>query len=833
MRRLGVLVAGLSALLASGLGATAEAPEAELDLPTDLSQIEGADPYTTWLEEVAPLITVAEQQLFASLTEDYQRDAFIDKFWRVRDPYPRTTRNELAERWPLRVAEARGKWGDLADARARMLLVHGPPDRSFEVRCTETHKPAEVWAYQGTDWTNVETVLIFLREQAGRGKARIWQPGLVSADLRSLATRARSCFGGRQLLALADAIANNSEEYAIALRRLLAKPRPSSTEWVDAFRVFSTEIADDAPILPARIDLAYPGRHQQRTVVQGLLRVPAGDAGIGEYAGYRSHDFRVVGEVLQDGELFETFRYRYGFPVDTAPSELPMSFQRYLRPGPYRLIVKLEDLNSDSVFRHEQDLDVPRAETRIDLPTFKDPETEALFAEATAAVAAGETGIRIVPPRSALLTGFVRFDTLVSGDEISKVRFFLDDKMVVAKNRAPYSVEIDLGEYPDLHTLRVEALDATGSQVASDELLINSGGYRFIAKLREPRPGARYDSSLRARVEVEVPDGRSLDRVELYLDETLVATLYQEPFVHPIVLPRAGQVAYVRAVAYLPDGNSTEDLVFINAPNLVDEIDVQMVELYTTVLDSQGRPVSGLARDSFRVLEDETPQTIARFEEVEDLPIHVGVLIDNSASMADVLSDVRFAALDFLDQAVQEKDRAAIITFANFPRLAVELTNDRNALGAGLAGLAPEGRTALYDSLMFSLYYFTGVRGQRAILVLSDGRDESSRFSFDDTLEYARRAGITVYTIGLRLGDPGARRKLGRLADETGGRAFFLRDIADLSEIYSTIQSELRSQLLITYQSSNTSSDEAFRRIELKVDDPRAAEVKTLSGYYP
>ena len=298
------------------------------------------------------------------------------------------------------------------------------------------------------------------------------------------------------------------------------------------------------------------------------------------------------------------------------------------------------------------------------------------------------------------------------------------------------------------------------------------------------------------------------------------------------MLPENEEVAYVRAVAYLPDGNSSEDLVFINAPDFLEELEIQFVELYTTVLDAQGRPVDGLAKGQFTVAEDGVRQSIARFERVEDLPIHVGILIDNSASMVGTLGQVRKAALSFFQQAITPKDRAAVITFNAFPDLAVELTNDKRALGSGLAGLVPEGQTALYDSVMFALYYFTGIKGQRAILVLSDGRDESSRFEFDETLEYARRAGITIYSIGFRLNDWGARKKMTTLADETGGRSFYIHDISELEPIYSQIQHELRSQYLIAYQSTNTEENEAFRSVDLKIDR-KDLVVKTLSGYYP
>ena len=786
-----------------------------------------------WLIEVEPLITASERRLFATLKKDYQRDAFIQQFWKVRDPYPRTSRNELKERWRFRVAEAMSKYGSLSDDRARIHLVHGPAAGGFEVKCTKTRIPAEVWTYpNGSDFVRQPGVLVFIKPRMGRAEARVWNPATGVMSLDQTLGRSRACINGGRLQQLASAINSNFDNYLSVLRRYLSKPRPSSQEWVQTFVAFSTDLPPEAEPLDGDVMFAFPGRHQQRTVVHGLLSIPIESAAVGEYAGYRSHDFLLTGEVVRDDTLFENFRYKFGFPEQSGPEAIPLAFQRFLRPGEYRIILKLDDLNSNRVLRRELALEVPQVDELYELPTFQDPRTEQLFAEATAAIEAGETSLRLIPPQGGLQTGFVRFDTLVSGDEIEKVRFYLDDKFVLTKNRPPFNVEIDLGSYPDLHTLRVVGFDAEDQEVVTDELLVNSGGYRFDINLVEPRKGKVYTHSLRARAEVEVPEGRSLERIELFLNETLVATLYQEPYVHPIVLPANAEVAYVRVVAYLPDGNSTEDLVFINAPDYLEELEIQFVELYTTVLDKQGRPVDGLTRGQFTVEEDGVRQQVARFEKVQDLPIHVGILIDNSASMVGTLGEVRKAALSFFQQAITPKDRAAVITFNNFPNLAVELTNDKSALGSGLAGLVPEGKTALYDSVMFGLYYFTGVKGQRAILVLSDGRDESSRFDFSETLDYARRAGITIYSIGFRLRDSSARRKLTQLADETGGRSFYIGDISELEDIYSLIQRELRSQYLIAYQSTNTEDDEAFRSVELKIDR-KDLTVKTLSGYYP
>jgi len=827
-----LIVFGAAPLAAQESPPPEVAPSPSEAEPAESTAGELPERFVRWLVEVAPLITGPERELFLSLEEDYQRESFIEKFWQVRDPYPRTTRNELKERWPERVAQARNQFGSLDDDRSRVLLIHGPPHGGFEVRCTTTRIPAEVWGYRESPSVDFPFVVIFVRER-GTGPARIWRPFLGGSAVDGVIARARSCLNGGRLTQVIGQLRSQGEDYERQLRRVLAKPKPRSEEWIHAFVALSTDVAPGTEPLPAELDVGYLGRHQNRTVVQGVLEVAAEAAEVSEYAGYSSYDFLLTGEVVVGERLFETFRYKFGFPAEEAPARIPLAFQRYLRPGEYRWVLKLEDLNSERASQIEREIEVPAMEEFVEVETWKDPETAKLFAEATEAIESGETGIRIIPPQGNLQTGFTRFDTLVSGDEIDKVVFYLDDKQILTKNRPPWNVEIDLGAYPDLRTLRVEGLSAEGAEVAGDELLINSGGYRFAVRLLEPRRGETYTGSLRARVEVEVPDDRTLDRVELFLNETRVATLYQEPFVHPMVLPKSAEIAYVRAVAHLPDGNSTEDLVFINAPDYLEEIEVQFVELYATVLDGSGRPVDGLGQDDFRISEDGVRQEIKRFERVGDLPIHVAILIDNSASMYRALDEVKKAALSFFQQAISPKDRAAVITFNTFPELVVSLTNDRQELGRGLAGLVAEGETALYDSVMFALYHLTGIKGQRAILLLSDGRDESSRFDFDQTLDYARRAGITVYSVGLGLGDPLARQKLTRLAEETGGASFFIGDVDKLVQVYAQIQSELRSQYFIAYQSSNSDEGGDFRSITVEVEGQRGLEVKTISGYYP
>ena len=800
--------------------------------------------YREWLEEVEVLITPQERETFLSLEQEHQLEAFIDRFWEVRDPYPDTARNEFRDQWELRVSEARAEFGNLVEDRARHLLLNGLPPNRIRSNCSQLLWPLEVWIYPPSERVREVLVLVFV-QQWGVGRPRLWQPfdglaAIVQAPALSgvsgnvLSQVAMVCPNGDQIAgAIAHVLRMGSMEYSTLLQAAERPGSGESREWVATFHAGSTDLPAGAESMPAELVVGYPGRRQTRTLVQASLLVPRAAASRAELGGHASYNFLLNGEILLGRRRFDAFRYKFDLPADRAPERIPLTFERLLRPGTYRMIVRLEDLNGGRYHRSEVTLEVPEIAGETGPPP-PDDETARLLAEANAAIATGDTTIRIIVPRGDMLAGMVRFDTLITGTDVAQVAFALDGRPLLTKIRPPFSVELDLGQMPRTRTLRAEALDAAGKVVARDELLINASAHRFATRLLEPQRGGKYHDSLRAEVAVEVPEGGVVERVEIYLNETRVATLYQEPYVQPIVLPPGEPVAYVRAVAYLPDGNSTEDAVFINAPDYLDEVDVQFVEVYATVLDREKRPVANLGRTAFSLFEDGTPQRLLRFEKVEDLPIHVGLLLDTSASMESRLTVARDAALGFLQQTIQPRDRATVITFNDRPNLNVKFTNDPALLASGLAGLKAERGTSLYDTIVFSLFYFNGIRGQRALLLLSDGRDEGSRFSYEDTLDFARRAGVAIYTIGLDIPrrDLDTRRILTRFADETGGRAFFVKEASGLAEIYSTIERELRTRYLLAYQSSNPSRDGRFRTIDVKVAGS-GLEVKAMRGYYP
>jgi VWFA-related protein len=801
--------------------------------------------YRVWLESVELLITDDELATFLALDKDYSRDDFIKKFWAARSSY-KSSRNQFQERWESNVEQAKELFGNLSDDRSRMLLLNGPPASRLEARCSAIIWPVEVWFYTGSDRIHSEFLAVFYRRW-GAGPFRLWngQDGLDAlfsggagegAGGRDLSAIANGCRDGDKIAGAIGYIYRQGMEYALLQARMLAKPDKQAGEWVTSFNAYSTDIGPGVTLLPAKLSFEFPGRYQNRTVMEGVVSVPAESAGQSSLVGTHTHDLLLNGELLQNGQLFDSFRYKFDFPANGAGSAgvtLPLVFQRFLRPGDYTLIVKVEDINSGKAFREERAITVPSSDRVAAGPPPRDPDSASarILQEAHAAISTGDTTLKLVRPFGELQTGMQRFDTLSTGDNIDKVTFALDGKPVLTKRRPPYSVELDLGALPRPRKLTVAGFDAKGGQVAGDEMLINSAANRFQVRLAEPQRGKRYENSLLARAEVSAPDGQTIERVEFYLNEALIATTYQPPYQQPIILPKGEEIAYVRAVAYLADGNSTENLVFVNAPENMAEVEVNFVELYATVLDRNRRPVEGLEQKDFAVTEDGVKQEIARFERVADRPIHAAVTIDVSASMDKGLDKARTAALQFLQGTIQPKDRAAVVTFNDHPNLTVKFTNDLPTLAGGLAGLKAERGTALYDSIIFTLYYFTGIKGQRAMLLLTDGKDEGSRFTYEDALEYARRAGVTIYAIG--LGDDADKRKLEKISEETGGRAFFLKSVDELAGIYSTIENELRSQYLVAYQSSNTTSGvNTFRAVDLKVNKP-GLEPKTIRGYYP
>ena len=727
--------------------------------------------------------------------------------------------------------------------RARMFLFNGEPSGRIQFQCTMVTWPIEIWFYSHSDRVGHEFFLLFYR-RGNQQRYELWHPsdGIdrlldFGVNVQGAAGDIQSCKDGDVAAAAINwLLRSNGLEFATLMAHLDERPEAPSAEWTLTFEAYTTDVPEDAEPLEATLDVRFPARYQARTVVEALVEIDPASAGRDTLGGQSSYNFFLTGEVLRGEDLFENFRYKFDLPLgagsdgdgDGEPPIL-LSFERRLRPGDYRLVLKIEDLNGGRFARLERPLEVPALEA----PAARqlDPAVQKIIDQAEAVLTSDVPTVQLLEPPGELQTGLVRFDTLATGD-IAEMRFWLDGGEVARKRRPPFSVELDLGSTPRVHVLRATAHDAEGAELASDEISLNAGRNRFAVRFAEPREGVRYDGEVQVEVDLQVPDGSLVERLELHLNDEPVATLYQEPWSQLVELPPGDAITYLRAAAYLVDGNTTDAVVYVNAPDYLEIVDIQYVELFATAVHRSGRPYEELRADQVRILEDGAPQEILRFQRVTDLPVHLQVMLDVSASMVDRLGVAREAALDLFQTGITPRDRAALVTFNDHPYLASDFTNDQGSLAGSLAGLKAERGTALYDAIVFGLYYLNGIKGQRALLLLSDGKDESSRFSFDQALEYAQRSGVAVYAIGLGKQPGPARRALSRLAAQTGGRAFFIGQIAELAGVYDQILGELRSRYLITYQSTNTSGNRRFREIEADATAP-GVSIRTLKGYYP
>jgi len=267
-------------------------------------------------------------------------------------------------------------------------------------------------------------------------------------------------------------------------------------------------------------------------------------------------------------------------------------------------------------------------------------------------------------------------------------------------------------------------------------------------------------------------------------------------------------------------------------------VDVDLVVFNVTVTDQKGRPVSGLTPGDFVLSEDGRTQSITLFS-AEDAPASVGLIIDNSGSMIDKRADVVNAALAFV-AASHPRDELFVVNFNEMASLglpaSIRFTSDARQLRSALLPI-PTGLTALYDAVALGLEHLSaGTRDRKALVVLSDGGDNASRRGLDDVLDMARRSSATIYTIGVydetnRDRNP---RVLRQLAALTGGRAYFPRELTDLSQVWRDIAGGIRSQYTLGYQSTNSARDGTFRTVTIsaKRDGRRGLRVSTRDGYF-
>ena len=258
-------------------------------------------------------------------------------------------------------------------------------------------------------------------------------------------------------------------------------------------------------------------------------------------------------------------------------------------------------------------------------------------------------------------------------------------------------------------------------------------------------------------------------------------------------------------------------------------IDTTLVQVNVTVTDPLNRFVTGLEKEHFRLFEDKVEQIITQFS-AEDAPLSVGIVFDTSGSMGSKLQKSREAVAQFFKTANPE-DEFFLIEFNDRPQLVVPFTTNTDELQNQLTFTQSKGRTALLDGIYMAMNNMKKARNPRkAILIISDGGDNSSRYTESEIKNAVREADVQVYAIGIfepmasrgrtaeEMAGPGL---LSEIAEQTGGRHFPVENLSELPDIAAKIGIELRNQYVLYYTPKNQERDGKYRHVNVKLVQPR------------
>jgi VWFA-related protein len=258
--------------------------------------------------------------------------------------------------------------------------------------------------------------------------------------------------------------------------------------------------------------------------------------------------------------------------------------------------------------------------------------------------------------------------------------------------------------------------------------------------------------------------------------------------------------------------------------------------LQATVKNGRGELVTNLGREAFTLYEDGKPQAISVFR-ADDVPVSLGLLIDNSGSMRRLRAKVEAAALACV-RASNHDDEVFVLNFADKARIDVPFTTDVAEVERGIARVDSIGGTALRDALEMGTRYLEehGSRERKALLVISDGKDNASTTSVDQMRKQAERHDVVVFAVGLASDEDGSVSRAGRhelddLAELTGGVAYYTARLEDLDAIAVSIAHQIRSQYTIGYRPADRSLDGVYRKLRVVARGPERLTVRTRAGF--
>jgi Ca-activated chloride channel family protein len=533
----------------------------------------------------------------------------------------------------------------------------------------------------------------------------------------------------------------------------------------------------------------------------------------------------LTGSISQNGEVVKRFRYPL---LPSTPN--PLTSVQTLQIGDaeidVRLMIPLEEETPVVLAKATQTFAI--AKTNKAYVAREGDDAESILAEGVVPETSG--AVKIITPRRDVAPNLFIVEVEVQ-PPVKRVEFWVEGKRILARNAPPYRAELDLGSLPKRVEVRAIGYDAQGRYVDADAFVVNEHETPLEVKItRTVTP----DGVSHFKLSVQNPKATQIRSAVFYAGQKKLHEWGAPPYALNVAASQLKGVDFVRASVTDETSYEASDLLFLNGDRFSEEIEVNLVELPVMVTDNAGLPVTNLKQSDFTVLENGKPQKITTFNYASNLPIAAGVLLDHSGSMKPRMEQAKAAALEFFKHIMKPGDRAFVTGFAFDAKSSSPFVTDVSSLQTQVNAI-PEasGGTALYDAIVTGLYRFRTLQGRKALIILTDGEDTTSRTSYEEMLTYARSARVPLYFIGVGLGifDASGTNKMKTLAAETGGIAYFIHDIKQLDETYAQLEKDLRSQYLIAYNAQTTVKDRAYRKVEVK--SKPGMTVRTIRGFIP
>jgi Ca-activated chloride channel homolog len=386
-----------------------------------------------------------------------------------------------------------------------------------------------------------------------------------------------------------------------------------------------------------------------------------------------------------------------------------------------------------------------------------------------------------------------------------------------------------------------------GDAPADDSAQTGDVSPSVSVRILEPAPPGLILGETRVTVEATAPAGARITSVELYIDGALLARMEKPPYSLTWNAGTRFTQRVIRAVATDSAGRTGEAILRVRPLFIGQYEEVRLVTLYATVRNERGEPVLDLKKDDFLLFEDGVPQSISHFT-ASELPLVVALLVDssNSMSLGGRIDLAKKAAEEFVDSVAPE-DRLMVVDFNDDVRGLDRPIADRRRLKEAIGLIHPAGGTALYDAVFRTAATLGSAEGRRAIVLLSDGRDQAftenepgSLHLFEEALANAHRNEVAIYSVGLgaHLENEmdlqlvrSLREILETFARETGGRSYFPERAGQLSGIYRQIAADLKHQYALAYTPASPARDGRWHALTLRTTRP-GLEVRSRSGYY-